>query len=111
MLRILKSPEAEHDLDEIWWYIAQDNPDNADKLLDEIGETSRKLARFTNMGRNRDELHPGLQSFPVGKYLIFYMPIRGGIEIVSQKGSNLLLIDKRLNLFDPLSEWPIHLDR
>jgi toxin ParE1/3/4 len=82
MLRILKSPEAENDLDEIWWYIAQDNPDNADKLLDEIEETSRKLARFTNMGRNRDELHPGLQSFPVGKYLIFYMPINGGIEIV-----------------------------
>lgn len=34
------------------------------------------------MSRHRDELHPGLQSFPVGKYLIFYMPIRGGIEIV-----------------------------
>ncbi len=34
------------------------------------------------MGRNRDELYPGLQSFPVGKYLIFYMPISGGIEII-----------------------------
>ena len=32
MLRILKSPEAENDLDEIWLYIAQDNPDCADKL-------------------------------------------------------------------------------
>ena len=41
MSRILKSPEAENDLDEIWWYVAQDNPDNADKLLDEIEETSR----------------------------------------------------------------------
>lgn len=41
MLRILKSPEAENDLNEIWWYIAQDNPDNADTLLDEIEETSR----------------------------------------------------------------------
>lgn len=82
MSRILKRPEAENDLDEIWWYIAQDNPDNADKLLDEIEQTSRELARFKNMGRNRDELHPGLQSFSVGKYLIFYMPISGGIEIV-----------------------------
>jgi len=26
MLRIHKSPVAENDLDEIWWYIAQDNP-------------------------------------------------------------------------------------
>jgi len=82
MLRILKRPAAEKDLDEIWLYIAQDNPGNADNLLDEIEETSRKLARFTNMGRNRDELHPGLRSFPVGKYLIFYLPINGGLEIV-----------------------------
>jgi len=63
-------------------YIAQDNPDNADKFIDEIEVTCRKLARFTSMGRNRDKLHPGLQSFPVGKYLIFSMPIHGGIEIV-----------------------------
>jgi toxin ParE1/3/4 len=82
MVRIIKTPEAGNDLDEIWWYIAQDNPANADKLLDEIEETCRKLARFTSMGRNRDELHLGLQSFPVGKYLIFYMPINSGIEIV-----------------------------
>ena len=82
MVRILIRPEAEKDLDDIWWYIAQDNLDNADRLLDEIDETSRKLARFKHMGRNRDELFPGLQSFPVGKYLIFYMPISGGIEIV-----------------------------
>ena len=82
MLKILKTPAAENDLNEIWWYIAQDNPDSADKLLDEIEETSRKLARFTDMGRSRDELHPGLKSFPVGKYLIFYMPIKGGIEII-----------------------------
>jgi toxin ParE1/3/4 len=34
------------------------------------------------MGRNRDELYPGLKSFPVGKYIIFYLPISGGLEIV-----------------------------
>ena len=82
MLRINKSPEAESDLDEIWWYIAQDNLVNADKFIDEIETTCRQLARFTGMGKNRDELHPGLQSFPVSKYLIFYMPINGGIEII-----------------------------
>lgn len=82
MFRILKSPAADNDLHEIWWYIAQDNPDNADKLLDEIAETSSKLAQFKNMGRSRDELHRGLRSFPVGRYVIFYMPITDGIEIV-----------------------------
>ncbi len=82
MPRIIKHPEAENDLDEIWLYIAQDSPDNADQFLDEMEETCRKLARFAEMGRNRDDLHPGLQSFPIGKYLIFYMPIKGGIAIV-----------------------------
>ncbi|MBF0542543.1 MAG: type II toxin-antitoxin system RelE/ParE family toxin [Nitrospirae bacterium] len=82
MLKILKRPEAENDLEEIWLYIAQDNPDKADKLLDEIEETSKNLALFTNMGKTRDELHYGLRSFPVGQYLIYYLPIIDGIEIV-----------------------------
>jgi toxin ParE1/3/4 len=34
------------------------------------------------MGRNWDELYPGLKSFPVGKFIIFYLPISGGLEIV-----------------------------
>ena len=38
MPRILKRPEAESDLDEIWLYIAQDNPQNVDKFLDHIHE-------------------------------------------------------------------------
>jgi toxin ParE1/3/4 len=56
--------------------------EEARKRLDAIEDTSLKLAQFTNMGRSRDELHPGLHSFPLGKYLIYYLPISGGIEIV-----------------------------
>jgi len=82
MFSILKSPAADNDLNEIWWYIAQDNPDHADKLLDEIAESSNKLAQFKKMGRSRDELHRGLRSFPVGRYVVFYLPITDGIEIV-----------------------------
>ena len=59
MLKIHKSPAAENDLDEIWWYIAQDNPGNADKLLDEIEETCRKLAQFTSMGKTGMNFIPG----------------------------------------------------
>ena len=82
MSLVVKRPLAESDLDEIWWYIAQDNPDAADRFLDKIEERCHTLAQFPNMGVSRDELHPGLRSLPVGKYLIFYMPIAGGIEIV-----------------------------
>jgi toxin ParE1/3/4 len=82
MAKVVKRPLAETDLDEIWWYIAQDNPDAADRLLDKIEESCRTLSQFPNMGLSREELHPGLRSLPVGKYIIFYIPIEGGIEVV-----------------------------
>jgi toxin ParE1/3/4 len=34
------------------------------------------------MGRERNDIAPGLRSFPVGKYLIFYRLIDEGLEIV-----------------------------
>ncbi|WP_192828619.1 type II toxin-antitoxin system RelE/ParE family toxin [Methylocucumis oryzae] len=33
MPRLIIRPAAEQDLDEVWWYIAQDNPINADRFF------------------------------------------------------------------------------
>ena len=82
MPRILIRPEAESDLDEIWWYIAQDHPNNADQFLDRIQDRFLALADFPHLGTSRDELNSGLRSQPVGNYLIFYFPLADGIEIV-----------------------------
>jgi len=82
MPRLLKKPEAENDLDEIWWHIAQDSPHNADKFLDRIEERCWALADFPQMGVSRDELKAGLRSQPVGNYLIFYFPLKDGVDIV-----------------------------
>lgn len=82
MPRVLKRPEAESDLDEIWWYIAQDSPDNADRFLDRLQERFLALADFPKMGISRDDIQAGLRSQPVGNYLIFYFPLADGIEIV-----------------------------
>lgn len=82
MSQILKRPQAEADLDDIWWNIAQDNPDAADRLLDSIDERCVILAQFPYIGISRDELLPDLRSVPVGNYLIFYFPIPDGIEVV-----------------------------
>jgi toxin ParE1/3/4 len=38
MPKVVQLPQAETDLDDIWWYIAQDNPDAADRFLDKIEE-------------------------------------------------------------------------
>jgi hypothetical protein len=34
------------------------------------------------MGRLRDELSPGLRSFPFGRYVVFYEPTDGGFDVV-----------------------------
>lgn len=70
------APEAEADLDEIWFYIAQESGDLeiADRLIDSIAARLVLLATHPYVGRRRDEdLHRcGLRSFPIGRYIIFY---------------------------------------
>ena len=48
---------------------------------EKIQQACKKLAKFPNLGRRRDELIPRLRSFPVEDYLIFYFPLENGIEI------------------------------
>ena len=82
MATVDKRPLAEADLEEIWWYIAQDNPDAADKMLDRIEERCTAVAQFPMMGASREELLPALRSVTIGNYVIFYLPRQDGIEVV-----------------------------
>jgi toxin ParE1/3/4 len=75
------SPAARSDLDEIWFYIAQDDPEAADKFIRAIVSRFPKLAIMPELGRQREELSPRLRSFPVGRYVVFYRPMENGIEI------------------------------
>jgi toxin ParE1/3/4 len=82
MPKVLKRPQAETDLDEIWWFIAWDN---ADRFLDKIEERCQALAQFPHLGVSREELVPALQSLSVGNYLISYLPIEDGIEVAGMR--------------------------
>ena len=82
MSKVLRKPQAEADLIEIWTYIAQDSVSRADKLLDEFDEKSQTLSRSPFIGKARDELGPKIRSFPIGNYVLFYQPIEDGIEII-----------------------------
>ncbi len=77
------SRSAAQDLDDIWWHIAQDNPEAADRVLDEIGRVCGLLLTQPMMGRARPELAPGLRSFPVARaYLLYYLPVADGLQAV-----------------------------
>ena len=72
MPKILSTSRANRDLVEIGLHIAQDSPRAADKFLMAIDRKCKMLARFPKSGRRREELAPGLRSFVVGSYVIFY---------------------------------------
>jgi toxin ParE1/3/4 len=75
------SPEARADLDEIWRYIAQDNPEAADKYIRAIISRFPTLAAMPLLGRERPEIAPELRSFVVGHHVIFYRPMENGVAI------------------------------
>ena len=82
MSRIRISHQAEADLEEIWFHIAQSNSRAADRLSAKFVDKYQTLLRFPEMGTVCEQLGPGLRYFAVGNYAIFYRPIETGIEIV-----------------------------
>jgi toxin ParE1/3/4 len=74
--------QAQADLDDLWDYLAERNETAADHLLDEILERARHHARFPKTGRPRDDLLPGLRSFVVRPYVVFFRPVDDTIEIL-----------------------------
>lgn len=77
-----KSPQAEIDVASIWNFIADDSAKAADALLQRIEGAFDMLAQNPFAGRARDELTANLRSFPVASYIIFYIPVSDGIEVV-----------------------------
>lgn len=82
MARVTRRPQAELDILEIWDYIAEDSIAEADRWMDRLDEKLALWATQRMMGRARDELAPGIRSFPFGRYAVFYQPIANGIDVV-----------------------------
>ena len=82
MPRILRTVPARRDYVQIWVHIAEDNIDAADDLVRKFDHALDLLADNPGLGPERPELAPGMRSFPVGKYLLFYRPLDKGIELL-----------------------------
>jgi toxin ParE1/3/4 len=79
---IIRSERADDDLIEIWTYIAKDNPQAADRVLDAIEARWWQLARYPYSGFARDDIAPGIRHLVVGQYLTLYRVSGVGVEIV-----------------------------
>ena len=79
MAQVLRRPLAQ---DDILNYIASDNIRAADNWLNKLDAQFTLLALQPLMGRARDELAAKIRSFPFGRYVIFYLPLANGIDVV-----------------------------
>lgn len=77
-------PEAYADLDEIWEYIADDNLDAADRVLEEIFRTIRSLADFPHHGHKRPDLTSRRLLFHAWRdYVITYAPDEKPLAVIA----------------------------
>jgi len=79
---IRRTARAEDHLVDIWIYIAHDNPDAADRLLEEIDRKFVLLSENPRLGRARPDIAPEFRHWPAGNYLILYRLLPDGIEVV-----------------------------
>ena len=77
-------PDACTDLDEIWEYIAADNQDAADRVLEEIHQAIRALVPFPHQGHSRSDLTSRpLRFHPVRDFLIAYVPDEKPLVVIA----------------------------
>lgn len=100
MPRVRLSAKADAELTAIGEYIAHDNSIRAKKVVDEIRRRCGDLKTWPLRGRKRPEFGPGVRSFVVGPFVVFYaIASVGDVEI-------LRIIDGRRDLatvyFSPL---------
>lgn len=82
MLTLIKAPKAEADLIDIWLYVAEDQPVNADRLLDRLNEAALLIAETPDMGVDRPRLCQNLKSFSVGNYILYYRIKADALELI-----------------------------
>ncbi len=77
-------PDALTDLNEIWEYIAADNPDAADRVLEDIQEAIHVLVPFPQLGHQRSDLSSRpLRFHPVRNFLMAYAPDEQPLLVVA----------------------------
>lgn len=68
-------PDVFTEIANIWEFIAEDNPDAADRMQERFYDTIRALVPYPHQGHWRTDLAPKTIRFQtVGSYLIAYVP-------------------------------------
>ena len=90
MLEVRKREGALRDLIAIWvWYADHAGTEIADRFYDAVESTLMSIAKTPEMGMrvpSGKKAEPGLRKIPVGggfgKYLLLYVRVDGGVDLV-----------------------------
>ena len=78
---------AAEDLDAIWWFIAKDSVDAADRVESEIVATCRRLAKHPRMGTKREDITAlPVRLWTVTKYrnyVVVYRPETVPLQVIA----------------------------
>lgn len=72
MSRYVLTATCRHDIAEIWDYLAADNPDAADRILNDLHARFRLLAKQPGIGARYPELGESIRFTVVSRYVILY---------------------------------------
>ena len=76
------APLAKRDIDEIWDYVARDDPEAANRLVDNFRSRFILISQNKLIGSARSEFGSGIRLFPFETSLIFYVPYESSVDIV-----------------------------
>jgi antitoxin ParD1/3/4/toxin ParE1/3/4 len=83
MSQFTLSPLAAQDLNDIFDYIAQDDIEAADRVVNELYEAILLISSRPYIGHERSDLtDEPLRFWPVRRYLVIYSPDTNPLEIV-----------------------------
>lgn len=89
MPKFIVSTQAAEDIENFRQYLIQQNSEQvSNEFLEAIYEKFNLLANYPAMGKSRNDLLPGLLSFPDIKYRrsIFYKKVPKGIKVLRVLG-------------------------
>lgn len=81
-MKIRRLPQAIRDVDEIWLYVARDDPVAATRLVERLVSSVARLADYPESGTARPEIGAGAMSVTVGSYLVLYRVGPESVDIV-----------------------------
>jgi toxin ParE1/3/4 len=76
------SPAAERDLEDIWYFIAQENPVAASRVVNALKDRIFSLGTLPERAQLRTDIAPNARCLIQGNYLVIYEVIDTRVEVV-----------------------------